>query len=151
MKSTIRHRPSLFDIQANGFGGVDFQNPKLTAGDLHRACLALRRHHTHRILLTLVTDTIDAFEEKFAHIEALRIRDPLVKETIPGYHLEGPYMSPEEGYRGAHPAKFMKKPDLREFRRLQRAAGGNIRLVTIAPEWPGSARFISALRRDGVV
>ena len=141
----------MFDIQVNGFAGVDFQNVKLTAADLRRACEALRRHQTHRIFLTLVTDTIDALEEKFAHIEALRVRDPLVRETVVGYHLEGPYMSPEEGYRGAHPAEFMKRPELKEFRRLQKAAAGNIRLVTLAPEWPGSARFIAALSRAGVV
>jgi N-acetylglucosamine-6-phosphate deacetylase len=151
MKPKTQTRPSLFDIQVNGFAGVDFQNMELTAADLRHACEGLRRHHTHRILLTLVTDTIDALEEKFAHIESLRLRDPLVKETVVGYHLEGPYMSPEEGYRGAHPAEFMKQPDLREFRRLQKASGGNIRLVTIAPEWPGSARFIAALSRGGVV
>jgi len=57
-------------------GASTFQNPKLTAADLRRACEELRRHHTHRILLTLVTDTIGSLEEKFARIEAMRIRDP---------------------------------------------------------------------------
>src|ERR1039458_6305342 len=99
MNARSHTRLSLFDIQVNGFAGVDFQNPKLKPDDLHRACLALRRCHTHRILLTLVTDAIAALEEKFARIEAMRAADPLVAETIPGYHLEGPYMSPEEGYR----------------------------------------------------
>jgi len=111
----------------------------------------LRRHHTHRIFLTLVSDTIGALEEKFARIEAFRLQDPLIKETIAGYHLEGPYLSPEKGYCGAHLAECMKRPELTEFRRLQSAAGGNIRLVTLAPEWPGSARFIAALARAGVI
>ncbi len=144
-------RPSLFDIQVNGFAGVDFQNTKLKANDLHRACEAMRRHHTHRILLTLVTDPIESLEEKFARIEAMRAADPLAEETIAGYHLEGPYMNPEEGYRGGHIAEYMKAPDLREFRRLQKAAGNNIRLITLAPEWRGSARFIAAVAASGVV
>jgi N-acetylglucosamine-6-phosphate deacetylase len=144
-------RLSLFDIQVNGFAGVDFQNPNLKADDLHRACLALQRHQTHRILLTLVTDTIAALEGKLAGIEAMRIADTLVAETISGYHLEGPYMSPEEGYRGGHIAKYMKRPEVSEFRRLQKAAGGNIRLLTLAPEWPGSTRFISNVAASGVV
>ena len=151
MITSARSRLSLFDIQVNGFGGVDFQNLKLSADDFRRACQSLRSHDTHRILLTLVTDSIEALEEKFAHVEALRGLDPLVKETVVGYHLEGPYLSPEEGYRGAHPAEFMKRPNLKEFRRLQKAAAGNIRLVTLAPEWPGSARFIAELTRGGVV
>ena len=60
-------------------------------------------------------------------------------------------MSPEPGYCGAHFANVMRPPNLREFERLQRAAGGNIRLVTIAPEWPGSPAFIAAVTRRGVV
>ncbi len=144
-------RPSLFDIQVNGFAGVDFQDPRLKASDLRRSCIALRRCHTHRILLTLITDSIGSLEAKFRRIEAMRAEDPLVAETIAGYHLEGPYLSPEEGYRGAHLASYMKGPELREFRQMQKAANGNIRLLTIAPEWPGSAAFIAAVVSDGVV
>jgi len=151
MNAPSRSRLSLFDIQVNGFAGVDFQNPKLRPDDLHRVCLALRRHHTYRILLTLITDTIAALEERFGRIEAMRAADPLVAETIAGYHLEGPYLSPDEGYRGAHIAEYMKRPEVPEFRRLQKAAGGNIRMLTLAPEWPGSARFISAVATGGVV
>lgn len=144
-------RPSLFDLQVNGFARVDFQDPALTARDLRRACLALRRRRTYRILLTLVTDDIGFLERQFARIEAIRASDPIVQETVSGYHLEGPYLSPEDGYCGAHPSRFMKRPDGREFRRLQRAAGGHIRLVTLAPEWPSSERFIAELVGDGVL
>ena len=151
MKIERKAPVSLFDIQVNGFAGVDFQDAGLDAAGLRLACKALRRHGTHRILLTLVTDAIDALEQKFARIEEIRARDPLVRETVPGYHLEGPWLNPADGYRGAHPRRFIKAPDGREFRRLQKAAGGAIRLVTLAPEWPGSARFIARLARDGVV
>jgi len=151
MKLRRRTRPCLFDIQVNGFAGVDFQNPGITGEELRRACQALRRRRIHRILLTLTTDSIDSLERKFARVESLRIRDPLVREIVPGYHLEGPFMSPEDGYCGAHFANVMRPPNLREFERLQNAAGGNIRLVTIAPEWPGSPRFIEAVTRNRVV
>ena len=151
MKTGRGSRVSLFDLQVNGFAGIDFQQPNLSLEELRLACLGLRNHQTHRILLTLVTDGIDALERQFARIEAMRNRDELVRETVAGYHLEGPYLNPEEGYRGAHPAKFIKAPDWKEYQRLQKAAGGNIRLVTLAPEWPGSARFIAALTRSGVV
>ena len=70
----------------------------------------------------------------FAQLERYRAADPVLAETICGYHLEGPFMSPEDGYRGAHPAEYMQAPDLAAFRRLQEAAGGNIRLLTLAPE-----------------
>jgi N-acetylglucosamine-6-phosphate deacetylase len=144
-------RPSLFDIQVNGFAGVDFQNPNLTVAELRWACLSLRRHRTHRILLTLITDSITALKRQFARIESFRSGDPLVRETIAGYHLEGPYISPVDGFRGAHPREFVKGPDLREFDLLQAAAGGLIRIITVAPEWPGCARFIAGLVNRGVV
>lgn len=151
MKPRARLRPGLFDIQVNGFGGVDFQTPDLRPEDLHRACAALQSHATSRILLTLITDRIDALAEKLHRIVLMRRSDALVNETVAGFHLEGPYLSPEEGFRGAHRAEYMKPPSVAEYRRLQRAAGGRIRLITLAPEWPGSARFIRAVMADGVV
>lgn len=143
--------PSLFDLQVNGYAGVDFQNSALTQADLRRAVDALRGAQTHRILLTLITDDMEALAGKFARIERFRAADAVIAETVCGYHLEGPFMSPEDGYRGAHPAEYMRAPDLAAFQRLQAAAGGNIRLLTLAPEWPGSVEFIAALAGDGVV
>lgn len=143
--------PTLFDLQVNGFAGVDFQSPALTCADLRRAVDALRAGQTHRILLTFITDDPDALARKFEQIERFRAQDPVLAETICGYHLEGPFLSPEDGYRGAHPGEFMRAPDLAAFARMQAAAGGNIRLLTIAPEWPGSAEFIAAVVAQGVV
>jgi len=143
--------PALFDLQVNGFAGVDFQDPALTEKPLVNALDALAAGGTRRILLTLITDTLDALEGKFANLEAMRERQPFIAEIVCGYHLEGPWLSPEEGYRGAHPGECMCAPDLAAFRRLQAAAGGRIRLVTVAPEWPGSAEFITEVASQGVV
>jgi N-acetylglucosamine-6-phosphate deacetylase len=49
---------SLFDIQVNGFGGVDFQNPHLSGEEMERATAALALHGTHRFFPTLITDDI---------------------------------------------------------------------------------------------
>jgi len=67
------------------------------------------------------------------------------------FHVEGPHISAEDGPRGAHPKQWVRPPDLDEFHRMQDAAGGNIRLVTLAPEWPGAARYIERLASEGVV
>ncbi len=143
--------PSLFDIQINGFAGVDFQDPEIDLPGLRRAVDALRAHQTHRILLTLISDDVDSLCRKFERIEALRTKDPVVAETLCGYHLEGPFLSPDEGYRGAHPADCQHAPTAAAFTRLQEAAGGRIRLVTLAPEWPGSAEFIAEISAQGVL
>jgi N-acetylglucosamine-6-phosphate deacetylase len=65
--------------------------------------------------------------------------------------VEGPHISPEDGPRGAHPAEWVRPPDFEEFKRWQDAAQGNVRLVTLAPEWPGSCRYIEELANRGVV
>lgn len=138
----------FFDHQVNGFAGVDFQQPELGADALDRALSALRARET-RILLTLITAPIEQLERQFARIESL-LRDSAFADVVAGYHLEGPYLSPLPGFHGAHPAELMKVPDLREFDRLQAAAGGRLRLVTLAPEWTGSAAFIRELTSRGV-
>ena len=143
--------PALFDLQINGYAGVDFQDPELTENHLHNALDALQATGTRRLLLTLITDQLDALENKFRRLEKMRARSPFIAEMVCGYHLEGPWLSPEEGYRGAHPGELMCAPDLAAFKRLQEAAGGNIRLLTVAPEWPGSAEFIAAVASPRVI
>lgn len=142
---------SLFDIQVNGYAGVDFQQPDLATGDVRRAMEVLRQCQTYRILVTLITDRIEALIEKLEQWERLRADDALIAETVAGYHIEGPCLSPLEGYCGAHPFEFMKDPDPRDWDRLQKAAAGNIRMVTLAPERSGSAELIAHLAGQGIV
>lgn len=143
-------RPAFFDLQANGFAGVDYQDPNLTLEELERSLRALHLHRTPRILLTLITDRVDSLCAKLARIEGFRQQSPLVAGTIAGYHLEGPYLRPEPGFQGAHPPEIMKAPDIREFERCCDAAGGRVRLITLAPEWPGSPEFIRHATGRGV-
>ena len=140
----------LFDFQINGFGGVDFQRDGLTRAQFEHAVGALRRCGTSGIFATLITDEVDALCRRFEAFERRCAESPAAGSAILGYHLEGPWLSPVEGFRGAHPAAPQHAPSLAEFDRLQSAAGGRIRLVTLAPEWPGSAEFIAAVTRAGV-
>ena len=141
----------LFDFQVNGFGGVDFQSDNLTCVQFEHAVATLRAHGTAGILATLITDEIEVLARRFAALEKLCAAAPASAAAILGYHLEGPWLSPEPGYRGAHPPAPMHAPSLTEFERLQSAANGRIRLVTLAPEWSGSAEFISALTQRNVL
>ncbi len=140
-----------FDLQVNGFAGVDFQQPDIDHGALTKAVDGLLSHQTDRILFTLVTDRIDSICRKLANIEKLCASDPQLRRMIVGYHIEGPYMSPLPGYHGAHDPALMKAPDIAEFKLLQEAAGGRIRLITIAPEQPDSAEFIRHITTHQVV
>ena len=140
----------LFDFQVNGFGGVDFQRDNLTSTEFAHAVAALRQHGTSGIFATLITDEIDALCRRFAALEKLCATVPSAGAAILGYHLEGPWLSPTPGYRGAHPAGPMRAPTLADYERLQAAAHGRLRLITLAPEWPGSAEFIAAVTQQGV-
>lgn len=140
----------LFDLQVNGFAGVDFQAEALTRSELRAAVRALRRHRMDRILLTLITDDVDRMCRKLEVIEAHRRRDPDLARTIAGYHLEGPYLLAEPGYCGAHDPRWMHPPRVDEWERLWAASGGNVRLVTLAPELRGAPEFIHELVRRGV-
>ena len=142
---------SLFDLQVNGFAGVDFQRAGVEFGELRRAVESLRAHETHRIFLTLISAEPDALCRQFERIERFRKKDAVIGATICGYHLEGPFLSPLEGFRGAHSGEVQRAPDLALFERMQSAAGGNIRLLTLAPEWPQSAEFITEVVRRGIV
>jgi N-acetylglucosamine-6-phosphate deacetylase len=140
----------FFDLQVNGFAGIDFQQEDLSARDLSRAVEALRLRRTERILLTLITDRIDRLCAKLQRIERFRQRNPLIAATVVGYHIEGPYLLARRGFSGAHDARLMGPPKISEFGRLWDASGGNIRLVTLAPELPGSAEFIRHVVAHGV-
>ena len=71
--------------------------------------------------------------------------------AIAGFHVEGPHIDPEDGPRGAHPARWVRPPDLDEFSRWQEATDGNIRLVTLSPHWPEAPAYIAAITKAGVV
>jgi len=78
------------------------------------------------------------------------ISEPLVNECIAGIHLEGPFISPADGAKGAHDKKFIKAPDWL-FYKFQDAAGGKIKLITIAPEWKASYSFIRKCKDNDVM
>lgn len=140
----------LFDIQINGFAGVDFQAPGLSREDMERAVAALALHETHRFFPTLITDDIESLRRKFQNLELIRASSQPFAEAACGYHLEGPWISPEPGYRGAHDPRWIKPPSISDFHLLQKAANGHIRLVTIAPEWSESPAVIRELVAQGV-
>jgi len=140
----------LFDFQVNGFGGIDFQRDDLTLGEFQYALKALEYHGVARIFATLITDEVNHLCHRLARMEEFCAADRNVAMMIAGYHLEGPWLSAESGFCGAHPPEWMHPPSGLEYGRLQAAAGGRIRLVTLAPEWPGSVEFIAALHASGV-
>ena len=140
----------FLDIQVNGFAAVDFNRPDLTAEDLVRATRAMWRTGVTQFLPTVVTAPVQSMLGTLRAIARAREQEPILRRAIPGIHLEGPFLAPEDGPRGAHPADSIRDPDWGLFRQFQDAAGGLIRLVTIAPERPGAIGVIWQLRQAGI-
>jgi N-acetylglucosamine-6-phosphate deacetylase len=76
--------------------------------------------------------------------------DDDIASRIVGFHLEGPFLSEQEGYRGAHPAGSIRDADWALFEELQRASGHRIVIITLAPERPGAIAFIRRAVAEGV-
>jgi len=141
----------FLDIQVNGFAAVDFNRPELTAADLTRATEAMWRSGVTQFLPVVITAPVKAMLATLAAIARAREEAPTLRRAIPGIHLEGPFLAPDDGPRGAHPADSIRDPDWDLFRQFQDAARGLIRFVTIAPERPGAISLIARLRQAGIV
>jgi N-acetylglucosamine-6-phosphate deacetylase len=136
--------PGLVDLQVNGFAGVDFNGAELTADRLSEAVIRIRQTGVSRCLPTLITSPFEAFRRNAQIIAAST--DP----TIAGIHMEGPYISRDDGARGAHPLASVTHASVDDFNRRQEAARGRILLVTLAPEVPGVLKLIEFVADSGV-
>ncbi len=141
--------PPLFDIQVNGGKGVDLQSPNLTVEDVTRLDAYLASHGVGLWVPTLITGSSKTMARNCA-VLADAMEDPWLRRRIPGIHLEGPHISPNDGPRGAHAKRFVRKPDIKQFDRLLEAARGKIIYTTIAPDQPGAIPFIRGVVRRGV-
>lgn len=147
---TTAQPPAAFDLQVNGYAGVDFNKDDLTADELHKACEGLRTDGTSGFLATIITENVDKMARRLANLARHRERDPLAREMIPGFHIEGPYLNETPGYKGAHPADAMRLADPDEMKRLLDAAAGLTRIVTLAPERDPGLRTTRLLAGAGV-
>lgn len=142
--------PGLIDNQVNGYAGIDFSGNDLTPFGVIKATHALLQEGVTSYFPTLLTNSHKNLIRNF-RVLAEALKDESVRKSIPGFHLEGPYISPLDGFRGCHPSKYVRKPSWEEFLAYQEAADGNILQVTIAPEIEGATEFIRKCVKSGVI
>lgn len=147
--------PGFLDLQVNGYGGHDFNlgdedDASEDAHDFGPLFNALARSGTALVCPTIITQSAARMAAALSRLARALDREPSWARRVPGIHLEGPYFSAEDGPRGAHPLEHVRDPDWDEFRRFQDAAGGRIKLCTLAPERPGALPFIEHLVVSGV-
>lgn len=143
--------PGFIDLQVNGYGGYDFNAETVSFADIEGVCRALHARGVALYLPTVITGSKERMLQGLGAIADYCRSRQYASRSIAGIHLEGPYLSGEDGCRGAHPKEQMRDPDWEEFLEFQEAAGGMISLVTLAPERKGSAEFISKLVEAGVI
>jgi N-acetylglucosamine-6-phosphate deacetylase len=132
------HRgPALVDLQVNGFAGIDY-NAEASSEQIAISFEAMERTGVGLCLPTIITSTFEHFRDCARRI--LATRHPIVA----GLHMEGPYISPVDGFRGAHPLSCVIAASVDDFKRRQEVADGQIRLLTLAPEVPGALAVIEA-------
>lgn len=143
--------PGLIDLQINGINGIDFNTPSLSKQDLTNANQYLLSTGVTTFFPTIVTNSDENILKMLATIYQTCEQDALFNSCVGGIHLEGPFISNTEGAKGAHNEKYIKAPDWELFSRFQNAAGGRIKLVTLAPEWEGSYEFIENCRKQNII
>jgi N-acetylglucosamine-6-phosphate deacetylase len=144
--------PGLLDNQVNGFAGVSFSlgGSDLTEEGIVKATRELWKTGVTTYLPTLTTNSREMMKQNL-EILVKTLDNKEIAASIPGFHLEGPYINPEDGYRGAHPIQFVRLPDWEEFMELYEASGKRILQITLAPEIDGALDFIEKCRDLGIV
>lgn len=141
--------PGLIDHQVNGYLSYAFVGEDLTLEQVQKITRTFWEKGITTYLPTLTSHSSDRLAKNFRLLSEI-IKDDIVGASVPGFHLEGPYISPIDGFRGAHNAAYIKPPSWEEFSRWYEASGRNIIEVTVAPEIEGAIDFIARCRQLGI-
>ena len=140
------------DIQVNGYAGVDFNSPTpLSDEQAAHAAAMLKQDGNTEVLATVITAPIPEMVARISRLAELIDTVPEFGEVVAGIHIEGPFISPKDGFVGAHPADAVIAASQAEAERLIAAAGGKARLVTLAPECDQGNLVTRWLANQGIV
>jgi N-acetylglucosamine-6-phosphate deacetylase len=142
--------PGFLDIQVNGYMGSDYSLEDLSEEQVTKIISYLNRSGTTQHVPTIITTPPERILRNLKVIAKAIHSSRDIACAISGIHIEGPFISPADGPRGAHNATYVRPPDLNEFKRWQEAAEGHITTVTLAPEWGGALEFIQTITSMGV-
>lgn len=132
----------MVDLQVNGFIGIDFNDDSITSSDMDNALLAILKTGVTCCLPTLITASFEVLEKRFLALDAAISGSKLGRLMVPGYHLEGPFLNPGDGYAGCHPAEAMRAAEIEFVEKIESKLDRPILYVTIAPERENAIEFI---------
>ena len=139
------------DLQLNGFGGVDFGVDDLTVEQVRAACAAVAARGGGQALATVITDSIPALVRRIERLATILEEDPVVRRTLVGIHVEGPFIRGDKGFVGAHPPAHARAATVDEATLLVAAGRGHVRMMTLAPERDRGCRTIGWLAEQGIL
>ena len=142
--------PGLIDLQVNGYRGCDVNAAGVEPETIRELVRAMLESGVTCFAPTIITASEGRICDALRAIAEARRRWASVAACIPYVHVEGPHISPADGYRGAHPADHVRPPCIAEFARWQDACGGLVGMVTMSPHYGNSAEYIAALAAAGV-
>ena len=143
--------PGLIDMQVNGINGIDFNDPAFSQQQVIDATYYLLSQGITTFFLTVITNSDENILHIVRTIYNACLSDRLVNDCIGGIHLEGPFISKTPGAKGAHDEQYIKAPDWELFKKFQEAAGGTIKLITLAPEWDEAPAFIEKCTSQAII
>jgi len=143
--------PGLVDLQVNGYGGQEFNDPELSTEKVLQICLAMDRDGVTQFCPTFTTQSFELLRHSMATVARAIDEHDDIADRCTMLHLEGPYISGEDGPRGAHPLEHVRPPCWDEYQKLQSAAEGKIGILTLSPEFPDVGKFIQRVVDSGVV
>jgi N-acetylglucosamine-6-phosphate deacetylase len=134
--------PGFTDIQVNGYGGIDYNEIQSDPMNLAEISRLLYQEGVTTHFPTIITNDPDQISRLILQLVALRKSDEFSRMSIEGLHIEGPFISPIDGPRGAHPKEFVRPPDWSLVQKWQLEAKGLIKMITLSPEWENANSFI---------
>ncbi len=132
--------PGFIDLQINGFKGIDFSGKNLTVDDIIQVSIELLKQGTVGYCPTIISSSLDIYKHNLPIISKAMSSEKGAK--ILGIHIEGPFLNPENGFRGIHPKKNIIPPSIKIFKRFQKWSNDNISILTLAPDRPGALKLI---------
>ncbi len=142
--------PGLIDTQVNGYNSISFSQDKLSSKEIRKVTEAMWKEGVTTYFPTVVSSPHKRIINSFTVIAETIEKDIQMRMSIPGFFLEGPYISPVDGFRGAHNKDYVRLPDWEEFQEYIKASNNQIILVGVAPEVDGALSFIQNCKKAGI-
>jgi len=137
--------PGFLDMQVNGYKGSDYSLEDFNIKHMKNIIEGLAASGTTQHVPTIVSSPQGLIVRNLKIISSAVDKYPEIADAVSGIHIEGPYISSEEGPRGAHDPEYIRDPDIDEFEEWQKAGGNRISIVTLAPERKGAIKFIKSI------